>query len=568
MTSRALLPSLSRSGGGAGTRRAPGIDWPFLLPAAAAAAFALGAPVAAAALAAALPTWLALSGWRGARTATAGAPDVDAVLLETLRRAEAEGLTTALLRFRLDPPRSAEAPGPDRLVLAMARARGALRGADALVADGADGFAVVLHPVRRADLDVALRVAGRVQAALREPMRAGTWPATISAHAGLCTAAAVSAGPAADLARRMGDGARTARDRAGRLGAGTTLAWSTGLAGERAGDDGLVQDVARAIRSGAVEAWFQPQVALDTGRVCGMETLARWRHPEHGQIPPPLLLDAAEEAGVAPLLARAMARQAARALVSWDRAGLVVPSVSINLAPAELRDPALADDLVALLAEEGVPRDRMALEILETVVAEPGDGTVVATLRALARHGLRLELDDFGTQAGCIANVTLFGVGRLKIDRSLVAGLALDEGRRRTVRAILSMAEVLGVDVVAEGVETEADANALRGAGCRAGQGFGLCRPAPADEIAAWLRHAPSGARDAAEAPSGQEGGAVQVVDGPHLSGHGPRRDESAAEVKPRPVATDRPSLRRPVAMIGADGPAVGRDAIPRRSRA
>ncbi|MBM2576729.1 EAL domain-containing protein [Jannaschia sp. Os4] len=476
-----VLPPLPALPSAAGWRRAlSGIDWPMAFPALALGALACGWPAAAMALGAVLPLWLAFGRRpRHARAVARGAP-LEAVLEDALARADRAGRTTALLLFRVDPGPVA---GADMLALALARARGALRGADTLMAHGPDGFAVVLDPIP-AGGGVAARVADRVQAALREPVAAGPWPARVGAHAGVCAPArATDVTPASMLAV-----AESALGRAARAGPGAVVSRTGDRPDPTEDGPGLPRDLAAALDADEVEAWFQPILSLEDGSVRGVETLVRWRHPDHGLVPPPRILSAAGEAGLAPRFAIAMVERAISALRDWDRAGLAVPVVSVNLSQEELRDPGLARTILDRLGDAGVPPDRLVVEILETVVAEAGDDAAMANLRRLARAGVRLDLDDFGITAGCIANVTRFGVHRLKIDRTLVTGLGADPDRNRMVAAILRLADALGVGVVAEGVETAVDAEALRALGCTTAQGYALCRPAPADDLAEWLR--------------------------------------------------------------------------------
>lgn len=175
------------------------------------------------------------------------------------------------------------------------------------------------------------------------------------------------------------------------------------------------------------------------------------------------------------------------ALAAWDAAGLIVPRVSINLGAAELTDPTLVTYLKWELDRHGISADRLAIEILETVVADMRDNAVTGTVRQLAGIGCGIDLDDFGMGAAPLTTLRALPIQRIKLDRSVVAQVDRDPAQRRMVTALLSLADRLGLETVAEGVERAAEHALLAQLGCDHVQGFCIARPMPAQKFAEWL---------------------------------------------------------------------------------
>ncbi|MCB1387851.1 MAG: EAL domain-containing protein [Rhodobacteraceae bacterium] len=345
------------------------------------------------------------------------------------------------------------------------------------------GFGVAVHAQRGLDLGGVLAVAQRIQSRLAAPVAidgATHWP-SVSIGFSLSPRAAMLNG------LDMLEAAEAAAERALRAGPGALNSYSvvdfpSSITGDR------IAGLRHALESGEIVAFFQPQIRTDTGTVSGLEALARWRHPQKGLIPPAEFLPQIEAAGLSPLLAERMLRQALVALKRLDGEGLAVPKVSINLSAEELRNPRLADEIGWELDRHDLAAGRLTVEILETVVANGDDDVAVRTIARLAAMGCGIDLDDFGTGHASIANIRRFAVGRIKIDRSFVSNLHADAEQQKMVAAILSMAEQLGLDTLAEGVEHPEEQVRLAQMGCGHLQGFGIARPMPADDLAGWLR--------------------------------------------------------------------------------
>jgi EAL domain-containing protein (putative c-di-GMP-specific phosphodiesterase class I) len=219
-----------------------------------------------------------------------------------------------------------------------------------------------------------------------------------------------------------------------------------------------------------------------------VEALARWIHPERGIVPPVQFLRVLEDSGRMERLSEVILQHALTALRSWDQAGLDVPRVSVNFADAELRDPRLVQRIQWELDRFGLGAQRLGIEVLETVIAGSPDGIVARNIIDLGRIGCQIDLDDFGTGHASITSLRRFTVHRLKIDRSFVTRVDRDEDQQRMLAAVLGMADRLGLETLAEGVESVGEHALLAQLGCDHVQGFGIARPMPADQLVDWAR--------------------------------------------------------------------------------
>jgi EAL domain-containing protein (putative c-di-GMP-specific phosphodiesterase class I) len=346
----------------------------------------------------------------------------------------------------------------------------------ALIGDVRFAIALALPP------DQAKLFGRRVEAALDEPLTLSGQTFRLSARLGIASAPG-SRPPAADCLARAED----ALDRALVRGNQAVAVWTPGIARDIEARRDLARQLATALEAGEIVPWFQPQICTSSGRVSGAEALARWQHPERGVLPPSQFLETLQRSGRIERLARTMITGTLEALAAWDAAGLIVPRVSINLGAAELTDPTLVTYLKWELDRHGISADRLAIEILETVVADMRDNAVTGTVRQLAGIGCGIDLDDFGMGAAPLTTLRALPIQRIKLDRSVVAQVDRDPAQRRMVTALLSLADRLGLETVAEGVERAAEHALLAQLGCDHVQGFCIARPMPAQKFAEWL---------------------------------------------------------------------------------
>lgn len=359
-----------------------------------------------------------------------------------------------------------------------------LRQGDRVLRLEGGGFAMALAPSRRLDLEAMVQLSSRLQRAASEPVTFGGARLMVTCSAGFCMGARVQRGSGAELL----DAAQVAADEALRNGPGALRAYAPGMARKRAERDARRAEIEAALDAGQIRAWFQPQISADTGELTGFEALARWQHPERGLIPPADFLPAIGESGLSERLSEVMVFNALVALSRWDTAGLKVPGVGVNFSSDELRNPRLADKLKWELDRFDLTPDRLSVEVLETVMSTGDSDVIVRNITELARIGCRIDLDDFGTGHASLTNIRRFGVHRLKIDRSYISRVEQDREAQRVLTAILSMAEQLGLDTLAEGVETPSEMALLSQLGCGHVQGFGIARPMPFEATAEWIR--------------------------------------------------------------------------------
>jgi diguanylate cyclase len=244
----------------------------------------------------------------------------------------------------------------------------------------------------------------------------------------------------------------------------------------------LMSQLRRAIERGEIVLHYQPKIDLQTGVVCGVEALARWQHPERGLVPPGAFVPYAEQSGLTRDLTRRVLELAAEQAAAWRQAGDPLP-VAVNVTMFDLLDEGFADELESLLERWSLFPADLELELTESaVMSEPE--RVLEVLERVSALGVGLAVDDFGTGYSSLGHLGRLPVDTIKIDRSFVVAMGQDEGNRAIVAATIDLGHALGLRVVAEGIETAESAAELRELGCDVGQGYGLGKPAPADELA------------------------------------------------------------------------------------
>lgn len=419
-------------------------------------------------------------------------------LSRNLRSADRAGLQTGAILLEIDRFKLIEERHDRQAVEAVLRACAdricaGLRDSDRAARLEGPVFAVALAPSRRLDLEAAIQLSTRLQRALAEPLPIDGANLFLTASVGFALAARIGRPGGEELLHAAG----LAMIEAGRSGPGAIRSYSDAMQARVLGRSSLATEVGAALENGQIMAFFQPQISTRTGAVTGFEALARWHHPDRGLIPPAEFLPALRQAGLMDRLGARMVTEALTALRTWEDAGHSVPRVGVNFSTEELLDPRLVERISWELDRFGLSADRLAIEVLETVVAGGSDDAVVRNLMALARMGCPLDLDDFGTGHASITNIRRFDIGRIKIDRTFVSRIDADPEQQGMVAAILTMAERLGLETLAEGVETAGEQAMLARLGCGHVQGFGIARPMPAAEAMAWL----SALRDRAAAP-------------------------------------------------------------------
>ncbi len=379
----------------------------------------------------------------------------------------------------------------DRVLLDVAeRIKGCMRQVDTVARLGADEFVIL---VQQADEPGAEAAATRVIDALKQPFAQGDMRFSVTASIGIAMHPS-DGGDLDDLERRANVAMREVKG-AGR--AGFRFYRSRPMEGDAPLRSRMKLDHAmrQALAQGRFRLNFQPQIELRSGRTIGAEALVRWHDPELGDISPGEFIPVAEESGFIVAIDDWVLREAVKQAAAWHAAGLELV-MSVNVSALQFQQPGFVDGVAAVLREAGLPARWLELELTESILIRDAQDAMLR-LQGLAQLGVKLAIDDFGTGYSSLAYLKRFPIGRLKIDRSFIGGLPDEESDAAIVQAIVSMARALRLEVVAEGVETEAQRVFLERSGCDHCQGFLF---APALDVVSFERSLR--ARDARAASS------------------------------------------------------------------
>jgi diguanylate cyclase (GGDEF)-like protein len=371
----------------------------------------------------------------------------------------------------------------DRLLVAVGqRLLNSLRPGDTVARFGGDEFALVLDPI--ADAEEAHRIAERIGSELYQPFPLNGRDWFLSASLGIALAQP-GRGTPEELLRE----AEIAMVRAKGDPARRQFLFEPSMSDQTLDRLDLENDLRGALERSELLLHYQPILSLESGGVVGFEALVRWQHPKRGLVPPLAFIPLAEETGLIVPLGRWVLDEACATAERWNRdrpADSAPLFVSVNLSARQFTKGDLVEDVGATLARTGLEADALELEITESVLMDQSEAGI-RTLRDLRGLGVRLVLDDFGTGYSSLSYLKHLPLDTIKIDRSFVAGI---EGAadRSIVDAVIGLAHGLGIGVVAEGIETQAQSDRLRDLGCDYGQGYLFSRPVPADRLAALLR--------------------------------------------------------------------------------
>jgi diguanylate cyclase (GGDEF)-like protein len=367
--------------------------------------------------------------------------------------------------------------GDEVLRLVAGRLRSALRPDDLVARLGGDEFAVLLRVVR--DDRAALEVADRLSAALDERLEIGGQLVDVEASIGIALAPEHGIEYEALLSRADVAMYRAKEDRAG------VQVYDARRDASSSSRLGMLSALRQAIANDELELHYQPKARLADGSVSGVEALVRWRHPVRGLVPPDEFIPVAEQSGLMHRLTDAVLDIALRQVGQWAAQGLDVP-MAVNVSFRDLLDDRFTDRLARRLEGERIDPGLLTLEITERVLTSDMD-RARRTLGELRAIGVRLSLDDFGTGWSSLRLLRELPVSEIKVDRSFVSRVAVDDQDATVVRALVGLAHGLGLTVVAEGIETMVTWTTIADLGCDAAQGWHIARPMPADAATGWL---------------------------------------------------------------------------------
>lgn len=399
---------------------------------------------------------------------------------QEMSRAQREAVDFAVMyvdldRFRKVNESVGHQAGDSVLEQASMRMRRCMRQEDVVARFSGDEFVVMLPTV--STISNVARIAEKLIAALSEPFTTGTDKHFLGASIG------VSMFPQdGRTADKLVRNAHFAMYRAKAAGRGQCVFFDERMNTQALDRTGLERDLRAAVDNGELSLVYQPQVDLRNGKIVGTEALARWNHSRRGPIPPSVFVAIAEESNLIEGLGRLVRETACAQYQVWQRAGLVLPRIAVNVSSREVRHFNFLDEIRGLVQRHGMRPFSLELEITESLFLD--DSTdVMATLRGLHDMGIYLSIDDFGTGYSSMAYLKNLPFDVLKIDRSFIKDLGSGDGSEGVVNAILGVARSLGKDVIAEGVETELQRNFLLGGGCDAAQGYLWSRPLPPEEF-------------------------------------------------------------------------------------
>lgn len=362
----------------------------------------------------------------------------------------------------------------DQLIKAVAaRLKKRLRSQDFLSRFGGDEFVILTAPAG-SGTDIAL--AERVAEAFASPFVFHGQNILVTASIGI--AVAPDNGLTADELMRHAD---IALYQAKNTGRNRAVVFTPQMAREVEHRRSIELDLREALDSNTLQLNYQPIISCSTGMISGVEALLRWQHPVHGEIPPSDFIPIAESSGLIPALGEWVLECAFRDSALWPDI-----EVAINLSPVQFRHLDLEATLQGLVEKHAVEPRRFVLEITEGVLLEASERTV-AILNAISAMGFRVALDDFGTGYSSLAYLCNFKFDKIKIERSFIRSISKVDTSRRIVQSVITLGRGLGMDIVAEGVETEIEAVMMSNFGCTELQGYYFSRPLEADQMVAFL---------------------------------------------------------------------------------
>lgn len=367
----------------------------------------------------------------------------------------------------------------DNLLIALTKRFEALvRPQDTICRLGGDEFVFLLA---EADHVIAKEVVERLLKAVEEPFVIDQYELTITASIGV----AIYPDDGLDM-ESLQRNADVAMYRTKKESRNSYRFFSNHMQVQTARNLQLVNALRQAIALGQLAVYYQPQVALDTGRLLGVEALLRWKHPQLGFISPAEFIPLAESSGLIISIGSWVLEQATQQMYAWRQAGIHGVAVSVNLSSIQFRDPKLPALVKTTLERYNVSPECLELELTEGVALENPEGAV-AMMDALNGLGVRLSIDDFGTGYSSLSYLKKFKVYKLKVDQTFVRDISTDDEDKAIVIAIIQLARSLGLKTIAEGVETPEQKAFLQAQGCDEMQGYLLSKPMSSDDATTFL---------------------------------------------------------------------------------
>ncbi|GMV42874.1 MAG: GGDEF domain-containing protein [Myxococcales bacterium] len=430
-------------------------------------------------------------------------------LMTALAQAQRSGECTAVLFIDLDEFKAVNDTyghdvGDDLLREVAWRLRSCVRGGDTVARQGGDEFLVLL--ARLDDPAEAVVIANRISEAVRQPAILRERQVQVSGSVGVSVAPHDGTDPL--LLVRNADLAMYHSKESGRNQVKVfTQALDSRLSDAMETKSRLV----RALDRGELILYYQPLIQAQSGLVEAVEALVRWRSPELGLVSPARFIPVAEECGLIVPIGEWVILEACRQVRLWTRKGIPVPRVSVNLSLRQIQSDSLIPAITAALEETGIDPSLLELEITESATMDDPQQTL-RFIHAVRAMGLSVALDDYGTGYSSLSCLRRYPFDRVKLDPEFLKNIEDDQQERALVKGVIGLARTLGLEVVAEGVETTAQLAILTDLGCNLLQGYGLSRPVPVEDVEVLFASLPSLTRRSLEALSPQTRARLQVV--------------------------------------------------------
>ena len=359
--------------------------------------------------------------------------------------------------------------GDQLLLEVVTRLSRCTRESDTISRQGGDEFILLLNDIP--DPETVVRIANEILTNMSEPLQSNGHALNVSCSIGIAIYPE-DGGDFDGLLQKADTAMYSAKD-AGR----NTYRFFDSQMNQQAHEHLLLQNrLHQALFRAEFYLHYQPQLEIGSGRVTGVEALLRWRNPELGEVVPARFIPVAEDCGLIVPIGAWVLEEACRQAQTWREAGWPELTMSVNLSALQFRRPGLIETVAGALERSGLPSHLLELELTESILLQDVENTL-DTVRQLKALGLRLSIDDFGTGYSSLSYLKRFAVDRLKIDRSFVRDVNTDPDSAAIVRAVIQLARSLRLDIIAEGVETEAQLAFLREEGCQGVQGHLFSRP-------------------------------------------------------------------------------------------
>lgn len=365
--------------------------------------------------------------------------------------------------------------GDDLLITIAAELAACIRNSDTVARFGGDEFLIMVNNISQ--IEDMVKVADNIIGLFSQPFKIRDQEFYITASAGVAVFP-VDGQNAEELIKNADIAMYNAKDK----GKNQYVLCSSNIKDESQKILALSNSLHRALERGELELYYQPQISLSTNAITGLEALLRWKHPEYGMVPPNVFIPLAEKNGLINSIGEWVLKSACGQNKAWQDKGLPYVRMAVNLSAIQLRNPHLVSRIAGIISETGLEPQYLELEITESAAVKQA-GFIVNLLTELKRLGITISIDDFGTEYSSLSRLKTLPIDRIKMDMQFVHGIEKSEKDRAITKVIINLAKSLGLQVIAEGVETRTQLEFLNKKMCDEVQGYYYFKPMPVHEI-------------------------------------------------------------------------------------